>query len=120
MTTVVIDVPASDHDREVTFWEAATGEPLPRLDYPEYHGGQLHGQDFYLLIQRLGEGAARVHVDIHTDNLDAEVERLERLGATRVQRERSWWIMRDPAGLLFCVIPNRGGTLNDGNAHRWD
>jgi Glyoxalase-like domain len=120
VATVVIDVPASDHDRELSFWEAATGQGLPQFDYPEYHGGQLHGQDLWLLVQRLGDEAARVHVDIHTDDLDAEVKRLENLGAQRVQRAHSWWVMRDPAGLLFCVIPDRVGTLNDSNAHRWD
>jgi Glyoxalase-like domain len=120
MSTVVIDVPTGDHDHELAFWEAAVGQPLSQFDYPEYHGGQLPRQDFWLLIQRLGEGAARVHVDIHTDDVDAEVERLERLGAQRVQRAHSWWVMRDPAGLLFCVIPDPSGTLNDGNAHRWE
>jgi hypothetical protein len=117
---VVIDVPASEHDRELSFWEAAVGQPLSRFDYPEYHGAALHGQDFWLLTQRLGEGTARVHVDIHTDDLVAEVDRLERLGAERVQRVHSWWVMRDPAGLLFCVIPDPVGTLNDRNAHRWE
>ena len=117
---VVIDVPASDHDRELSFWEGATGQPLAPFGYPEYHGAALPGQDFWLLTQRLGDGAARVHVDIHTDDLAAEVDRLERLGAERVQRVHSWWVMRDPAGLLFCVIPSPAGTLDDGNAHRWE
>lgn len=120
MSTVVLDLPASDHDRGLAFWEAAVGTSLPPLKYAEYHGGRLHGQDFMLLVQRLDEGAARVHVDIHTDNLDAEVQRLERLGAQRVHRAHSWWVMRDPAGLLFCVIPDPNGTLNDSNAHRWE
>ena len=120
VATVVIDVPASGHDRELSFWEAAIGQRLSQFDYPEYHGEQLHGQDFWLLVQRLGDGAARVHVDIHTDDLDAEVKRLEHLGAQRVQRAHSWWVMRDPAGLLFCVIPDAVGTLNDSNAHRWE
>jgi predicted enzyme related to lactoylglutathione lyase len=117
---VVIDVPAGDHDRELSFWEAAAGQSLPQLDYPEYHGVRLHGQDFGLLVQRLGEGTARVHMDIHTDDLDAEVKRLEHLGAQRVQRAHTWWVMRDPAGLLFCVIPEPGGTLNDSNARCWE
>jgi len=117
---VVIDVPAGDLDRELSFWEAAVGQPLPRFDYPEYHGAALHGQDFWLLMQRLGEGTARVHVDIHTDDLAAEVDRLERLGAERVQRVHSWQVMRDPAGLVFCVIPDPAGTLGDWNAHRWE
>lgn len=120
LTTVVIDVPASGHDRELAFWQAAIGKSLPQFDYPEYHGGRLHGQDFWLLMQRLGEGAARVHVDIHTNSMEAEVQRLERLGAQRVQQAHSWWVMRDPAGLLFCVIPDPDGTLNEDNAHRWE
>jgi hypothetical protein len=118
---VVIDVPASDYDREVSFWAGALGEPLPQPfeRHPEYNGAALHGQDFWLLTQRLGEEAARVHLDIHTDDLGAEVARLENLGARRVQRVDSWQVMRDPAGLLFCVLPNPPGTLHEGNAHRW-
>ena len=120
VATVVIDVPDGDHDRELSFWAAATGQSLPQLDYPEYHGGRLPGQDIGLLVQHLGEGTARVHLDIHTDDADAEVKRLEHLGAQRVRRARTWWVMRDPAGLLFCVIPDPGGTLNDSNARRWE
>jgi hypothetical protein len=118
---VVIDVQAADHDKEVEFWQAATGQTLTRnAKYPEYHGALLAGKQFGLLTQRLGEGPSRVHLDIHTDDLEAEVARLERLGAERVQQVHDWWIMRDPAGLLFCVIPNRSGWLNDDNAQRWD
>ncbi|HEY6785904.1 MAG TPA: VOC family protein [Trebonia sp.] len=117
---IVIDVPATDHDREVSFWAQALGQPLPQFDrYPEYRGTALHGQDFWLLTQRLGEGTARVHLDIHTDDLDAEVARLEDLGARPVQRVHSWQVMRDPAGLLFCVLQEDPGTLHEGNAHRW-
>ncbi|WP_424533861.1 VOC family protein [Sphaerisporangium viridialbum] len=118
---VVIDVPKDDHDRELRFWQAATGEALTPSDrYPEYHGARLPGQEFALLIQELGEGPSRVHLDIHTDDLEAEVARLERLGADRVRQANGWWIMRDPAGLLFCVIPDKPGSLHEGNAQRWD
>jgi Glyoxalase-like domain len=117
---IVIDLPASEHDRGVSFWEAALGQVLPPLErHPEYHGAELHGLDFYLLTQRLEEGTPRVHLDIHTDDLEAEVTRLEGLGAARVQRAHSWQVMRDPAGLLFCVLPDLRGTLHEGNAHRW-
>lgn len=116
---IVIDVPSAEHDREVSFWEEALGQSLPQLGYPEYRGAALHGQDFYLLTQRLGAGPARVHLDMHTDDLDAEVARLERLGAERVQHVHSWQVMRDPAGLLFCVLPESPGELHEGNAHYW-
>jgi len=118
---VVIDVPSADHDRELAFWNGATGQPLPRFErHPEYHGAMLPGQEFCLLVQELGQGQPRVHLDIHTDNLAAEVERLEKLGAERVEQVHSWQVMRDPAGLLFCVLEQSPGTLNDENASRWD
>jgi predicted enzyme related to lactoylglutathione lyase len=121
LSTIVIDVPEADHDQALGFWQGATGQPLERMArYPEYHGATLPGRDLGLLVQRLQEGQSRVHLDFHTDDVDAEVARLERLGATRVRKVHRWWIMRDPAGLPFCVVPEPSGSLNDGNAQRWD
>ena len=121
LSKIVIDVPPADHDRELAFWSAATGQPLAQFErHPEYHGAELHGREFWLLVQRLEAGHSRVHIDIHTDDLAAEVARLEGLGARRVQQAHSWQVMRDPAGLLFCVIPEPRGSLNDSNAQRWD
>ena len=44
------------------------------------------------------------HLDVETDDVEAEVARLEALGADWVEQIRTWWVMRDPAGLLFCVV----------------
>jgi Glyoxalase-like domain len=121
LSKIVIDVPPAEHDRELAFWCAAIGQQLKQGErYPEYHGAALRGQELGLLIQRLGRGPARVHLDIHTDDVAAEIARLEGLGAERVQLVDSWWILRDPAGLLFCVVPEPAGSLNDSNAQRWD
>ena len=118
---IVIDVAPSDHDDEVVFWSGATGQPLTQSGrYPEYHWGEIPGQDVGVLVQRLDEGASRVHVDIHTTDVNAEVTRLEQLGAIRIRQVHDWWIMRDPAGLPFCVIPDRADRLTDDNARRWD
>jgi hypothetical protein len=118
---LVIDVPADEHDAEVSFWQGATGQQLVRGErYPEYHGAMLPGQDIGLLVQQLEDGPPRLHLDIHTDDLEAELARLEQLGAERVQQVHRWWIMRDPAGLLFCVIPEPPGSLTDENATRWE
>ena len=120
LSKIVIDVPPADHDRELAFWSAAVGQPLTRFDtHPEYHGVALNGPEFGLLIQRLDDGPGRIHLDIHTDDLAAEIARLEDLGAERVQQVHAWWILRDPAGMLFCVIPEPAGSLNDTNAQRW-
>ena len=68
---------------------------------------------------RLGDGEARVHLDIETDDVDAEGARLEALGATRVEHGRSSWVMRDPADLLFCVVPPQTDDLS-GDAASWE
>lgn len=120
LNKVVIDVPESHHGRVLDFWRGALGNATHVERYPEFHWLELPGQEFSVLVQSLQEGASRVHLDIHTDDLEAEVARLESLGAERVQQVNTWWVMRDPAGLPFCVIPDRPGTLNDENARRWD
>jgi Glyoxalase-like domain len=117
---VVIDAPPDLHDQELAFWQSALGQELPEVYSAEYHGAFLRGSDLMLLMQRLDSGAPRVHLDIHTDDVGAEVARLERLGAERVQKVETWWVMRDPAGLLFCVLPVGPGSLNDDNAQRWE
>jgi hypothetical protein len=116
---IVIDIPPDEHDAGLAFWQAATGTPLTQYTrHPEYHGGMLP-EGFGLLVQRLGDGQARVHLDIHTDDMDAEVARLEALGAERIGQEDFWCVLRDPAGLLFCVVPEPSGSLSDSNATRW-
>jgi hypothetical protein len=122
LRVIVIDVPADGHDQELAFWQAAIGKELKHIaDYPEFHGARLpHEPHLGMLVQRLGEGQARVHLDIHTTDVVAEVARLEQLGATRERQVHDWTIMRDPAGLPFCVIPEQPGSLDDENAQRWD
>jgi Glyoxalase-like domain len=121
LSQIVIDIPQAVHDKELAFWRAATGQQLDRgTKYPEYHGAELHGAEFGLLIQRIGDGPGRVHLDFHTDDLEAEVARLERLGAERVEQVHLWWVMRDPAGLLFCVVEDPDGPYTEDNAQRWE
>jgi hypothetical protein len=117
---IVIDAPPELHDQELAFWQGTVGQELPEVYSAEYHGAFLRGSDLMLLMQRLESGTPRVHLDIHTDDVDAEVARLEGLGAKRVQQVQTWWVMLDPAGLPFCVLPISPGSLNDDNAQRWD
>jgi glyoxalase superfamily protein len=121
LNKVVVDVPADTYDAEVAFWARASGAELRQLEpYQEYHGAYVPGTGMRLLTQRLGDGPARVHLDIHTDDVAAEVARLEALGARRVREVNGWWVMEDPAGLPFCVLPAREGSLSEQNAARWD
>jgi predicted enzyme related to lactoylglutathione lyase len=116
---IVIDVAPEDHDRELAFWQAALGQTMKHYErFPEYHGTLLEKQRMGLLMQRLGEGVSRVHLDFHTTDVEAEVTRLEKLGAKRLFESGVWWVMEDPAGLPFCVVPDK--DLNDENAQRWE
>jgi hypothetical protein len=118
LSRIVIDAPAETHDATVDFWRGATGAELRQFTrFPEYHGADL-GDGFGLLTQRIGSGGPRFHIDFHTTDVAAEIARLEALGAVRVQQVADWWIMRDPAGLVFCVVPDE--SLDETNAHRWD
>ncbi len=117
----VIDVADGAHDQELAFWQGATGRTMTQHEpHPEYHWAPPDSTGLAFLVQRLDDGEPRVHLDIHTTDLEAEVTRLEQLGATRVRHVNDWWVMQDPAGLPFCVIPARSGTLNDDNAQRWE
>jgi hypothetical protein len=54
-------------------------------------------------LQRV-EHESRVHLDIETDDIPAEVARLEHLGASVVQRLERWVVMQAPTGQRFCVV----------------
>jgi hypothetical protein len=117
LSRIVVDTPVDTHDAEVAFWRDALSVPLTRYErFPDYHGAALAG-GFGLLVQRLGTGPARVHLDIHASDRAAEVARLTRLGATVVDDGEHWTIMRDPAGLVFCVVPD--SSLDASNANEW-
>lgn len=118
LCTIVIDVPADDHAANAAFWGGATGKPQRPLTFPEFHGARLH-ESLVLLVQRLGDGPPRVHLDFHTDHVDAEVARLEALGAEIVERHEEWTVMADPAGLPFCVVKAPEGTLDRPDVIDW-
>jgi predicted enzyme related to lactoylglutathione lyase len=69
-------------------------------------------------IQRV-DHESRVHIDIETDDIEAEVLRLEKLGASVVRRPERWVVMQAPTGQRFCVVRiQRPGFPK--NANRWD
>lgn len=120
LTAVLIDVPSADHDAETTFWSQALGHESKRLDnHPEYSflGQVTPGIEF--MVQATGEPSPRIHIDIESDDVDAEVERLRQLGAEEVERIHSWVVMRDPAGTTFCVVRIQVQEMFDKFATTW-
>jgi hypothetical protein len=57
-----------------------------------------------------------VHLDIETDDIEAEAVRLEKLGAKKVKRFPRWWIMEAPTGQRFCIVhPQRADFAETAN-----
>lgn len=62
---------------------------------------------------------SRVHLDIESDDVEAEVARLEKLGAKRVEKVKTWWVMQAPTGQRFCVVRPQRGPLGE-DANTWE
>lgn len=118
LSQVLIDVAPEDFDATTAFWSGALGRPArPNQNHPEYTAlGEASPSGVAVYLQRLADGDSRVHLDLDTDDLPAEVARLEQLGARRVEVIEGWQVMRDPAGLVFCVLPVDQGSLDDTDA----
>jgi predicted enzyme related to lactoylglutathione lyase len=102
---VVVDVPRDGYDESVRFYGDLIGRPGEiEQDDPDYasFGESAPGVGF--LVQAVGDAHGRVHLDIETDDIDAEVARLVTLGATEMARIHTWVVMRDPVGTVFCVV----------------
>jgi hypothetical protein len=122
LSTIVIDCDVNDLDVATTFWSHALGKPVasPNQDGDgKYAELQTAADEPIILLQKV-DHASRVHLDIETDDLDAEVTRLEQLGARRIAlvRER-WWVMEAPSGHRFCVVRSQRETLGP-HLNRWD
>jgi hypothetical protein len=116
----VIDCHGGDLAAATAFWSGALGRP--HVPHDEDATGTYReltaapGEPMILLQQVDHPG--RVHLDIEADDLDAEVARLEALGAKRIEFVKRWWVMEAPTGQRFCVVRPQRGPLGDG-ANRW-
>ncbi|MDP9796126.1 hypothetical protein J2S43_004638 [Catenuloplanes nepalensis] len=106
LSTWLIDTPRADAERAATFWSRALGVPAtPSPDEPQFTSLRGALPDLSLAVQALDDGGPRYHLDIETDDLDAETARLIALGAEEIDRWLDCRILRAPGGHLLCVIP---------------
>ena len=102
----IIDCRTSDLAAAADFWSGALGMPMREL--PGKEGETYRRLDdahhgLHIEVQKV-DHPSRVHLDIETDDIEAEVRRLEQLGAKRVQAVETWWVMEAPTGQRFCVV----------------
>ena len=117
----IIDCQTGDLEAAAEFWSRALG--LPRrtsssADDTGYALLETKPNDLHIEVQKV-DHPSRVHLDIEADDVEAEVRRLEALGAKRVKQIRTWWVMEAPTGQRFCVVrPQRANFAAEAN--RWE
>ena len=104
---LIIDCKTDDLEAAANFWSSALGcsrEGKSESDlYVELNTPE---NEPYVEVQKV-DHPSRVHLDIETDDIEAEVKRLEALGAHRIADVKSWVVMQAPSGQRFCVVgPN--------------
>jgi hypothetical protein len=110
LSGMIIDCQTGDLRAAAEFWSRALGmEQIEKPDdepAPEKYV-HLRNKDNHMdvEVQKVGH-PSRVHLDIETDNVEAEVARLVKLGAKVAERIESWVVMEAPTGQRFCVVRN--------------
>jgi len=117
----IIDCQTDDLAAAAGFWSAALGLAIRPSDAPEdenYVLLETAPDDLHVEVQKVAH-PSRVHLDIESDDIEAEVKRLEALGAKLVSRVRDWCVLEAPSGQRFCVVkPQRADFAHDANV--WD
>jgi len=116
----IIDCQTQNLQGAAQFWGDALGMRVKSFPGEE---GDLYmqlvdpGDRLHIEVQTVTH-PSRVHLDIETDDIEAEVRRLESLGATRIAQIKTWWVMEAPTGHRFCVIQNSSSDFQE-RAKEW-
>jgi hypothetical protein len=109
----IIDCRTADLKSAAEFWSGALGMEARALPGDE-------GDKYVRLVDvQSVSHESRVHLDIETDDVEAEVRRLEQLGAKKVQQVNTWWVMEAPTGQRFCVVRAKGPAFAS-EARTWE
>jgi len=121
LCAVLIDCKTSDVDEAALFWSQALGRAVD-FKHPGTRGNyrMLETPPDEPIVQiQLVDHESRIHIDIETDDIPAEVARLEKIGAKVVDRLERWVVMQACTGQRFCVVRvQRPGFPK--NANRWE
>ena len=116
----IIDCRSDDLGAAADFWGQALGmeiRALPGEEGEKYVRLVDRNSELHIEVQKV-EHPSRVHLDIEADDVEAEVRRLEALGARRVAQVHTWWVMEAPTGHRFCVV-RRSSPSFEAEANRW-
>lgn len=114
---LIVDCETDDLEREAQFWVEALGGRIGRRDerYIEILGDPAEPG---VILQKV-EHPSWIHIDIESDDIEAEVARLLKLGAEVVETMERWTVMQAPSGHRFCIIGVRREGFDD-KANAWN
>jgi len=118
LSTFVIDCNVEDLATAAEFWGKVFGRSVTQTDDDPNYRALVGGDGPSLVVQKV-EHESRVHLDIECDDLEAEVARLEKLGAKRVRFHKRWWLMQAPTGHAFCVVNRQRPVGGRPGANEW-
>jgi hypothetical protein len=119
LCTFVIDCKSDDIDGAAKFWSGALGRAVkPSTPEDGLYRELATDEDEPILLVQAVEHEGRIHLDIESDDLEAEGTRLEALGAKRIKFFKRWWLMQAPTGQIFCIVNPQRGPLGD-DANSW-
>ena len=116
----IIDCQTDDLDAAGRFWSQALGYGLKEsaaVEDARYKLLDTPPDNLHIEVQKV-DHASRVHLDIEADDIEAEVKRLEKLGAKRVGAVHTWVVMEAPTGQRFCVVRAQRSDF-EANANTW-
>lgn len=117
---LIIDCQVEDLAAAKSFWTSALGYGVKDTTHPDDAGYVVFDtkpDEPHIELQKVTH-PSRVHIDIETNDVEAEVSRLEGLGARKIEKVQSWWIMEAPTGHRFCVIEAARSDFDE-NANNW-
>lgn len=117
---LIIDVPEEAGAGAAAFWSGVFGtQARPSVEEPQFTSlpGAVAG--ITTALQAI-EGQGRYHLDVETDDVLAEAERLRALGAVDVSTWLECHVLQAPGGHLLCVVPVAGDRVTfDAQARTW-
>jgi predicted enzyme related to lactoylglutathione lyase len=100
----IIDCKTDDLDKAARFWSEALGLPVVSDAESGRYRTLAHGPGGMNVAVQQVDHPSRVHLDVESNDIPAEVKRLEALGAKVVSHVQTWVVMEAPTGHRFCVV----------------
>jgi hypothetical protein len=105
LSTLLIDVRAEEAQTATAFWSAALGVPAVPVPEEEQFTSLPGAVPGLVTAVQSVDDSPRYHLDLETDDVEAETSRLIELGAVEQSRWLDCRTLRVPGGQLICVIP---------------